>query len=105
MFPCDCFFCRSISILHKPTVIWIHTQQIDIHASAILNKLVLKLPLLQQTGIKASGSLFHVGIVYQIYFVVFLAHLGFLVWRQRFRRQQNLRLTNSTGRMISVYGV
>ena len=98
-------FVVLFSILHKPTIIWIQTQQIDIHAFAILNKLVLKLPLLQQTGIRALGSLFHVEIVHQIYFVVLLVHLGFLVWRRRFRWQQNLRLTNSMGRMISVYGV
>ena len=78
MFPCDCFFCGFISILQKLTVIWIHIQQINIHASTILNKLVLKFPLLQQIGIRALGSLFEVEIVHQIYLVVlFLVHWGF----------------------------
>ena len=46
--PCVIISCLSISILHKFIVIWIHIQQIDIYASAILNKLVSKLPHLQQ---------------------------------------------------------
>ena len=38
----------SIMILDKPIVISINTEQINIYGSTILNKLVLKLSLLQQ---------------------------------------------------------
>ena len=46
-FPCDCLFCFLFLFCINPLLFGC-TQQIDIYASAILNILVSKLPLLQQ---------------------------------------------------------